>query len=985
MNKKTIYFKHLFSKFLILFLICILINVGPKNIMANNLYSTDSSTNLNTTLKLSNSYSTFGNPVLDPLEPASNETATVTMAINDPDGIRNATLFWQYVSLNDTLYETTMNKDKLLIVDETKFERKGYITDTGVETTDPTDWRFGEFIFIAEEGEIITEIDTSIIRKGQNFLVYVLIEAYNITSDQWEERYKDGDVGGVVEVDPYPANYQSNESVYGYRIYAISYIGNHPFVDDPEFDYLYMYREVYSADILPPNLTSNTPTWVNYNITAFDLLNNSMTSETYEFLMDWEPEITIHELPPAINADTGYVLNITVTDYDGVGTINDSSVVVYYRLEGETEYQTKNLSHIADISSTQASYRTTIETSDIGDVETNLFFMVNASDIVDLQKGREGTSGLKSVIFDNLNPRVTGITVYGGISIPGIENVTLINSEVNITAEFTDPAGIKEVYILYSMPNGTEPIRIEMINTTLIEQGTTPATFYATLPATNETAFVEYYFETHDFFGNVGNTSVNFYYADGLSPILDKILVYPPVISNITNVRVLFNASDYSNLKTSVIWYSFDGGTTWSNAVAYTIDYNDFIDYLETFVAVDLPFLIEDNDTSYLTLNVARGGGVNAAKLTIGITHERSTDLRLWLILDDGRRFLIFDRETRSTSFNIEIDLLNLGLVESDFTDANFTLEIADYSDLYSGSITAFEIELRDYSIPWGYQYISTIPNSSIDTTVQFYITLTDNLDNAKNTSIFSYYSDGLPPNISVIPITSPVNLEGAYTIEVMANITDNGEILCAEAYYRFSELDDWMIISMLYDSLSDLYYATISIPTSSGNLTYKVRAYDIAGFSSESDIYIVEFSNGLAPIITLLDTPYPTVLNIEKTKTFRIRANVSDDGILKSVQIYYKFESESEWVIEDMVLDNETFYYFDIELPKKSGVLIFKITATDDLNLVTETIVYEVNYEIVREINPLTYVIPLASLGGIGIIAAIMIFLKKKGLIFKG
>ncbi|MHA1115950.1 MAG: hypothetical protein ACTSPJ_07225 [Candidatus Heimdallarchaeaceae archaeon] len=969
----------------ILIIITVLITASVE-ISLNTYLSSNRILERESPIKFSSEYSFFGTPQISPNSPNSNETATVSLTISDSDEIRNATLWWKYISLNDTLFNTSMSRDLLLVVDETEFETTGYITDTGVKTNDKTDWRYGEYIFIADEGDVINRIYCSIDKETNlNYLVYVSIEALNITSETWEQRYIDGSYGGTEEVSPFPADYDSTESVLGYKIFAITYIGDHPnTVNDPVFNYLRIYEESFSGDIAPPSVTTNTPTWVEYYITAFDLLNNSMTSDTFTFLMDWTPTITIHEVPTVINADTGFVFNVTVTDYDGVETINDSSVILYYKIEGEEEYRTQIFDYLTDLSSTQASYRTTLEVNEITNVETDLLYMINASDIVDSKTGREGTSGLRTAIVDNMNPRVSSISVYGGISIPGVENVTLINSEVNITAEFIDPSGIKRVDILYSMPNGTAFLRKEMNNITLIKEGTSPTTFTVTLPETNETAFVEYFFETYDFFGNVGNTSINFYYADGAAPILEKILVNPPIISNVTDVQVLFNATDYSSLKTSVIWYSTDGGLTWNNTISYLIDYNSFKDYAETFVAVDLPALIEDNSTTFLTLNVERGGGVTEATLSVDITHEKSTDIRIWLLLDNGREFIIFDRETRPNSFTLSVDLLKLGLTQSDFTEANFTLKITDYSDLYSGSVTSFEITLKHYSIPLGYEFISTIPKTNTDTDVLFYITLTDSLDNVVNSSIFSYYSDGLAPNITLIPINSPLDLAGGYTIEVQANVTDRGGLLTVEVYYTFDEQNDWKILSMEYDPSTDLYTVSIPVIISSGNLTYKVRAYDLAGFSSESNITIIEITKALAPIIIVLDTPFSSPLVLEE-KTIRIRANVTDNGNITNVQFSYKFATEDEWVVETMLYDNETeCYFFDIELPKKSGTLIFKISATDDSSLTTETKIFEINYSVEKEVNPLTYIIPLAAVGGIGLITVVLLLLKKKGLIFR-
>ncbi len=260
-----------------------------------------------------------------------------------------------------------------------------------------------------------------------------------------------------------------------------------------------------------------------------------------------------------------------------------------------------------------------------------------------------------------------------------------------------------------------------------------------------------------------------------------------------------------------------------------------------------------------------------------------------------------------------------------------------------------------------------------MDTDVLFYITITDLLDNSVNSSTFSYYSDGLTLNISLIPINSPLDLEGAHYIDVQANVTDRGGLLTVEVYYTFGEQNDWKILSMKYDPSTDLYTVSIPVIISSGNLTYKVRAYDLAGFSSESNITIIEITKTLIPIIIVLDTPFSSPLVLEE-KAIRIRVNVTDNGKITNVQFSYKFTTEEEWSIETMPYDNETdCYFFDTELPKKSGNIIFKISAINDSSLTTETEIFEINYSVKKEVNPLTYIIPLATVGSIGLITCLL------------
>lgn len=786
---------------------------------------------------------TIGTPILNNSNPGIAQAVKVSALVTDPDGIDNATLFWEYQTLNNTVFNATMNEGKTTVVDETTFAV--YNGTTGA--IDGTH-NFGNFSYEASAGEILTEIDVSITKgQGNNDLTYVKIESKNSSTGDWEIEHEVGNPTSTTDL--VTVTFTSNKPVAGYRIYAISYrlTGGGP--KDPVFNYLRIYQSGYTGVIAG----TNQPTIIGYFIQAFDQSGSSTTSPTYTFQVGSGPAVTIENPPASINGTQDLVLNVTVSDVDGVGDINKSSAIAYYRLAGNPNWSSVSLTYLHDLfDGLTAEFTGTIPSSNLANQETVLHVMVNCSDSL----GLEGSSGDQPITVDSLAPRVTGIIINGGVV--GLENVTLISSEVNITATFDDLAGISSVSIYYSIPNNTAPIKKLMVNSSDIGPAIAQSSFEITLPAANETAFVGYFFETQDHFGNLGNTSVNTYYADGIGPLLAAIEVFPQIITNNTNVAILFNASDYSEVSESVVWYSYDNGITWASDTAALIDYGNEITYQETFKSADVPFLIADQETSHLTLEVARGAKVDQAVLSIGFTHDQSTDLRIWLNLQDGRRFLVFDREAGPIDNTLTVDLFSLGLNQSDFSESNFTLEIQDFSDQYSGSITAFQIELIHYRYPLGFEYVVAIPSSENDTTVIFYLTLTDLPLNAENTSIFSYYADGIPPEIS-IPAEQLTNgtldLAGAAYLQITANATDQGGISSVEVYYRFSENASWQIAAMDFDAELNLYSYSVPLPQPAGTLTYKIRAFDRSGLTAQSSEHTIQFTNGeIAPSPTSED-----------------------------------------------------------------------------------------------------------------------------------
>ncbi|MHA2272874.1 MAG: hypothetical protein ACXACI_13495 [Candidatus Hodarchaeales archaeon] len=790
----------------------------------------------------------IGTPRLNSSNPSSTDAVKVMATINDTDGIKNATLFWEYQSINSTSYNATMTEEKLAVVSAPPlFDEYYFVNSTGDEVATPRTWKLGNYSIVAQPSETLSEINVSIsVSDADNNLTYVNIEFRNQITGAWTAEFTTGAIGATADLGT--VTFSSTKLVSGYRIIAITHQGSHPNrAHDPLFDYLFIYQGEggYAADILPPNKS----TIVAYFIQAFDLLDNLTTSITYTFQMGTPPTVTIVNLPDPINGTQDLILNVSVSDPDGVGNINKSSGIGFYRFEADSSWSSVPLTHLHDLlDGLTAEFAGTIPSSALQGHEGVLHVIANCSDIL----GLEGSSGDQITSVDDLAPRVNDITLSGGVPAAGL-NVTLISVVVNITATFEDAAGISSVSIYYAIPNDTAPLKKAMVNTTAIGPAIVQADFNVSLPAANETAFINYFFETEDYLGNIGNTSVNIYYADGEGPLLSAFEIFPPLITNNTDVAIVFNASDYSGISTSILWYSYDNGTTWSSTPASALIYNKaLMDYNDVFaVTEDLPLLIKDQATSYLSLEVKRGGKVHQAFLTLEFSHDQSTDVRIWLNLQETR-FLIFDREPGPTDITLTVDLIALGLNQSDFDQSNFTLEIEDFSDQYSGSISAFQIELIHYQYPLGFEYVATIPRSENDTTVTFYLTLTDIPLNSENTSLYSYYSDGVPPNVSIpadLPVGQTIDLAKASSIQITAIASDQGGILSVEVYYRFSENDSWTIGSMTYDSETNLYVFNAPIPTPAGNMTFRIRAFDNSGLTASTIEYSISFTNGVVEL----------------------------------------------------------------------------------------------------------------------------------------
>ncbi|MHA2252660.1 MAG: hypothetical protein ACXAD7_20015, partial [Candidatus Kariarchaeaceae archaeon] len=796
----------------------------------------------------------IGLPAVSPLNPGSDEDTSVSVSINDTDGVKNASLYWEYL-VNGTQSNTSMALDSVVRAIATTFtaDEEGEIADVAPynKTGPKSEWMSGNYTFVSLDA--INKINLNITSGGpQDSLVYVRIEIKNISTGDWDEKLVRGELGGTLDL--VKVNYSlNNYPVLGCRIIALTYRNNQN-AKAPVFDQL-LIHQVGFVGVVP---AARQPTYVSYYIIAFDELDNPTTSGSYTFLMDWAPQVTILNPPSAFSSVEDYNFEIGAIDPDGAGSIGN--VYGYYREVGNINWTNFPLEYFGTFADT-AYYNGTLATDFLIGLETEIEVKVNVTDTM----GKSGSHSI-TVPFDGSHPKLNSILVEGGVS--GIENVTLATSEVNITAEFIDGSGISQVIIYYAIPNGTSPAKKEMVNITDKDSTITSTTFFVTLPPANITTFVEYFFETSDYSGLQGNTSANVYYADAAAPLLNSIN-FSQIITNATDAIILFNASDISGVDNSVLWYRYENASTWQQVAVSNLDYSnpDLINYEGVFEPIDvLPFVIQDNQTSNLTVELTRGGSVHSAILDLEIEHELSTDLRIWLLLDDGQRLLIFDREPDpSTTIRRTIDLFNLGLEEDDFDKGNFTFEIHDYSNLYSGSIKQLSIRLKEWKIPLGYQFIAIIPKSGNDTDVSFYISLTDDLGNADNSSIFQYYSDGLPPEISFTPLESILNLDKASYIYLEVSVSDKSGIFEVEVYTFFGievTTPAWDIKLMHFDPETNMYIIDIPIPTTNGTLWYKIRTYDNVGHATETQIYSVEYENGritppgtpdLGPLLTVL------------------------------------------------------------------------------------------------------------------------------------
>ncbi|MHA2172765.1 MAG: hypothetical protein ACXAB7_23095, partial [Candidatus Kariarchaeaceae archaeon] len=744
--------------------------------------------------------------------------------------------------------------------------------------------------------------------------------------------------------------------------YAVSYEGTFT-VDDPRLFDVLLEHDTFTVQIP----ASVDPSFVSYHVVTYDTTGNMTTSPTFELLMDHTPEIiSFNNMPSALGGDLTLDLNVTIRDDDNLTKYPITSVTAYYRLVGdETWGNSVALSFFNNTDDYEAFYTGTIPYQNLGLTDLNLEINVTATDSVGGRTGYTGFDTDSSITVDNLPPHVLPGDIFFDPRATG--NLTHSEAEVFLRVIFTDPSGIQSANILYTFP-GSSAVSVPMQNTTNLLPGDPDEEFNVTLPALGASGDVEYYFQVKDFLNNTGLTPLNQYLVDGDGPTIDQLVIYNEhKIANTTDVLVLYNVSDVNDVALSTLWYSYDGGLTWFSDTPSDIagditeprvnffDYEDFED-----LTTDPVFLNNSDFSSFskMRVNHTLPTHFRIADVTVVVGHESHTDLRMWIQLENGEEYLIFDRAPGSGILIVTVDLLKLGVDKSFFKDSNFTLLIQDFSDEYYGVLLDYEIELREYlldyggsvdePIPFGFESYILIPAANNDTDVIFYVESYDFVFNVANSTQYSYYSDGAVPLVTLETVTSPLDVQGDLKVRFNATITDGkGGIQAADLYFRYSEDDPWTVREMQLDpDDEDQYYAYIDITGVSGEFSYYVRAMDNVNLITTSEIVTIGFDNGLGPMITVFEYPYDDPFDMNGTSAFRVYANITDNGEVVNAKIYYKFNVNDTWKDKGMKFDKLMgLWYADISVKSVDGIILFQIEATDDTELTNISETHMLNY----------------------------------------
>ncbi len=876
--KKTIKKENFFLKrkisFISLFILLILTNFllinlfGPNSEVkiSNNFHTNNKNNNFNayTIDQKLTAGTTIGSPHLSITQPTPQQSETVTSNISDANGIKNASIFWQYSTLPSLSYNTSMSSSYISLFTssaQNPWNSSSYLNDTtGNFVSTQTHHQYFEYTFSPGFNNLFSYFGITVNRNQtapgnnnpNNYLENLQLYGKNITTNQWSLFYTFGTNTSTSTSKTILAVSTTNSST-SYKVVVVMYDSSLGTINIPTASGISASITQYSSTIpVPPSPVQNKPASVTYWIAAFNNLNQRTQSPNYTFLFDHPPTDSFYQMTNTVLDTSSQVIRVKVTDLDGVADIVNTTVKGVFYTDNPLKNNTFSMQLESNLDSTNQVYNATVNFANLVSLSKSVSIVVYAYDKLGLQAKTS-----KIFNYDTAGPSMIAYSFNTTKDLTGQYYVYDVNQTPEFFATMTDPSGIKEVTFNYNVNNGLYAT-ILMTNMTFNNQSITTMVFNATLPSYKISTNITWYLTSHDFGNNLNRTSTYPLYFDGDAPVLVQQIFNPPYVSNVTSPYLLFNVTDTAGALTPIVYYSYNYQLTWTQIVAAPLDYNSTTYYRNSttynYKGI-LPWQIPSNQITNISQRIVFGGTVDQAILTLGVSFTQGTFLRVYIENDRNTTALLFDRVSGNIINGIyTYDLIKLGFSRADFVNSTFFLICQSYSNVYYGQINLFSIQLRTYNIPLGYQYVIHLPASNNDTMGYYFFDLKDIFNHEVNTTIYSFYIDGDTPSVNVTSqITSPFlfNLKGAPYVNVTASIYDKGGIFLVEVYYKVNNvtsLNDWKILSLYTNIISGNIVAHIPIDNVNGTVFYKLRVYDNVGFSISTQEYRLDYYNGNNP-----------------------------------------------------------------------------------------------------------------------------------------
>ena len=460
------------------------------------------------------------------------------------------------------------------------------------------------------------------------------------------------------------------------------------------------------------------------------------------------------------------------------------------------------------------------------------------------------------------------------------------NESVTILVDVNDTSGISDVILSYN--DG-----LKWINKTMIYDSAT-GYYNATIPAYPAGTQIFYKIYACDTYQNWAvSDTYNYTIIEENPPEILSVERSIETPLNTDTVKIFANITDENDVSEAIL--SYYNGTSWINV---TMTYNISTGLYEATI----PPYPAGTVIKYMIY----AADVYENWATSDIYEYTIIELTPPTIYDVQR---LIETPTDTDSVKIIVNATD---------DSGISEVILSYFDGNSWTNVTMS-----YNTESGY-YEATIPPHKAGTTIRYKVYVSDIYDNYVISDEYEYtIIDLSPPTIFSVSrsIERPSDND---TVIIMANISDNSEIseviLC---YYNGS---DWINVSMIYNSTTAYYVATIPKLPAGTRVEYCVYAIDIYGNSAKSTTYHY----------TVIELNPPIIHNITRSieeptesDSVKILVSAEDDSAIADVILSY-YEGH-QWHNITMTYNNTTHLYEAIIPAYSAGTTIkYKVYVYD-------------------------------------------------------
>ncbi|MGQ4891331.1 MAG: right-handed parallel beta-helix repeat-containing protein [Candidatus Njordarchaeia archaeon] len=518
------------------------------------------------------------------------------------------------------------------------------------------------------------------------------------------------------------------------------------------------------------------------------------------------------------------------------------------------------------------------------------------------------------------------------------------NMDVKVEAEIIDGyIGVKNATLYYRVNSGAW-------HSVTMSFNTSNNLWWATIPGQSSGAQVDYYIMAFD---NAENMAISQIYSytvgDEVNPVIDIPQLSPSEPIEGENVQVCVSVSDdYSGVKNVTLYYSVNDGP-WQ---AVLMSYNSTSGLWSGII----PGQTVGSQVKYYIVAYD-----NAGNRAVSQTYEYTVKDATAPTIDTPSITPVHPGTNESVLVEVRVDDNYSGV-------KNVTL----YYSTQDGDWHFISMKYNSNNGSWW----GVIPGQPSGTIVKYYIEAYDNEGNRGVTGEYMYeVLDTAAPTIGE-PQHEPS--EPGTNVEVIVTVSvedDYSGVKTVTLYYNIDN-GTWEAVPMSLNTSSGLWWGVIPGQASGSQVRYYFIAYDNAGNSASSPIYMY----------VVRDTKEPTIgspqIAPEKPKDKEnviVKVSVEDDfSGVKNVTLYYSVGNET-WVAVIMSYNASSGLWWGVIPGQPSGSQVkYYIVAYDNAGNRAET--EEFSYKVTGEALPgFNYLLGISIVLILIVALAVVVFVVRR------